>query len=101
MNLKLLVASAAVLFSLPAFAAGVNQRANRQEARINQGVQSGELTAREANRLDNRQDRIDAQLARDRADGPGLTPHERAKLQRHENRLSRDIYRQKHDAQRR
>jgi hypothetical protein len=99
MNLKLMVVSAVVLFGLPALASGVDRRANRQEARIDQGVKSGELNGREARRLDARQDAIDAQIARDRADGPGLTPHERAKIQRRENELNRDIYKQKHDAQ--
>lgn len=99
MNLKLLVASAAVFISIPSMAAEVDRRADNQQARINQGVRTGELTPREANRLDRRNDQLEAQIARDRADGPGLTPHERAKLQRKENRLSRDIYRQKHDAQ--
>jgi hypothetical protein len=97
MNLKLVAVAA--LFSLSAFAAEVDRRANHQQARINQGVQSGELNRPEAARLDRRQERIENEIARDRADGPGLTPAERAKIQRKENRLSRDIYRQKHDGQ--
>ena len=101
MNLKLLVASAAIFFALPTFAAGVDHRAANQQARINRGVRSGALTRPEANRLNRRQDRLEAEIARDRADGPGLTLNERVKLQRKENRLSRDIYRQKHDAQNR
>ena len=99
MNLKLLVASAAILFAVPSFAAGVDRRACRQQARINEGVHSGELNRNEAYRLERREAHLQNEIARDRADGPGLTLHERAKIQRQENRLSRDIYRQKHDRQ--
>lgn len=95
----LLAVVAAVLMASPALAAGVDRRQNRQQARIAQGVRSGELTAVEAARLERQQVRLGREIARDRADGPGLTLRERAKIQRHENRLSRQIYRQKHDGQ--
>lgn len=101
MNLKLLAASAAVFISIPSMAASVDRRAGRQQARISEGIQTGELTRPEAARLERREAHLQNELARDRADGRGLTVHERAKLQRQENRLSRDIYRQKHDAQQR
>jgi len=99
MKTRLLMLLCAVTLSAPAFAAGVNQRAFNQQQRIGQGVRSGELTPREAARLEGREAHLQAEVARDRADGRGFTVRERAHAQREENRISRDIYRQKHDAQ--
>lgn len=79
--------------SVSAFAGEVDRRANAEQARINEGVRSGELTRPEAREL-----KIRREIARDRALG-GITPVERAKINRDENRLSRDIAVQKHDAQ--
>jgi hypothetical protein len=76
--------------------ASVNGRQRRQQARIAQGVRSGELTGREAARLEARERHIRREERRYRADGV-LDPWERADLNRDLNRASRDIYRQKHD----
>ena len=75
----------------------IQQREINQENRIEQGVRSGELTPREAGRLDAQQARIQQDEARMKADG-NLTPRERAKLAREQNRASRNIYRKKHNA---
>jgi len=77
----------------------INAREARQERRIYQGIASGELTQREAARLDRQEDRIDKVEARYRRTGDGLSPRERQRLERDLNRTSRDIYRQKHDGQ--
>lgn len=79
-------------------AAGVNARQHRQHHRIEHGVRSGELTRRETARLAAEQRAIRAEERRYRADGT-LTPAERADLRRDLDRASRDIHRQKHDAQ--
>jgi hypothetical protein len=80
-------------------ASRVNARQRRQNARISGGVCSGQLTRREAARLRARE----AGLAHDervmRIDG--LSLRERRSLERRQDRLSRGIYRQKHDLQRR
>jgi hypothetical protein len=76
----------------------VQKREQRQEKRIDQGVQSGELNPREAGRLEREQARIKQDEERMKADGK-LTPQERRKLRREQNRASRHIYREKHDAQ--
>jgi hypothetical protein len=82
-----------------AFAAEVDRREARQEARISQGVQSGELTAGEAAHLERREARTEAEIARDRAaNGGKLTPAEKAKINQEQNRTSRQIYREKHNA---
>ena len=80
-------------------ARGINARQQREQARIRQGVRSGELTRREAARLEAEQARIRAHEAYARRSGGELTALERARLERQLNRASRDIYRQKHDRQ--
>lgn len=79
---------------------GVNARQQRQQVRISRGIQSGNLTPREASRLEQREAQLNRQEARYRASGNGLNPYERARLEREQNQLSRSIHRQAHDAQR-
>lgn len=78
----------------------VDARQAQQQGRINQGVASGELTRREARQLRHQQQHIAHAEARAKADGV-VTPGERAKLDRMQDRASRNIHRQKHDAQHR
>lgn len=75
---------------------GVDRRQENQQDRIGQGVQSGALTPGEAVRLEKEQAAIDRAQGRAGADGV-VTPKERARLHRMENRTSRDIYRKKHN----
>ena len=88
----------AVTAAVPADAR-INQRQNRQQSRIYNGVASGELNRREAGRLEAREARINRYEARSRADGGGLNWRERYRIERMQDRTSRAIYRQKHDAQ--
>jgi len=74
----------------------IQQRELNQEQRIQQGVNSGQVTPREAGRLDAQQARIQQQESRMKSDGQ-LTNRERAKLTREQNRASRNIYRKKHN----
>jgi hypothetical protein len=78
---------------------GINNRQQNQQQRIRQGVRSGELTRREAARLQTREARIRVNEAYARRSGGAFTLQERARIQRQLNRTSRDIYRQKHDNQ--
>lgn len=78
---------------------GVNKRQRNQQRRLNQGLQSGQLTGREYGRLERREGRIAQQEYRMRHDGNGLQPWERAKLEREQSHLSKNIYNQKHDNQ--
>src|SRR5882724_730127 len=74
------------------------QRNINQQKRIQQGMASGQLTNREASRLEAGQahvDRVEARAGRDGHVGAG----EQAQIQHSENVQSRRIYRQKHDAQ--
>ena len=76
----------------------VDRRERHQQRRIRQGVRSGELTHREARRLERQQAVTHAEEGAAKADGK-VTKRERRHLNRRENRTSRHIYRQKHDAQ--
>src|SRR4051812_9605865 len=60
----------------------INQRQENQQDRIAQGIKSGELTAREAARLEAQEARINRLEAKLRESGDKLTPKERAKLER-------------------
>ena len=88
----------AALVSCTAFAAEVDQREANQQARISQGVRSGQLTEGETAHLENREAHISNEIARDRAaNGGHLTAAERAKVNRQQDRTSAAIYRDKHN----
>jgi hypothetical protein len=89
-----------ILAAGSAFALGPIQRhQGRNQARINQGVRSGELTRPEARRLQARENSIQRSITRNRIDGGGLSLAERRRIGRRQNALSRSIVRQKHDGQ--
>lgn len=95
---KILAAVLAVSMSASAFAAEVDRRQANQQARIAEGVESGQLTPGETARLERKEAKIRREIRRDRAaNGGKLTPAEKAKINREENRTSRQIYRAKHD----
>ena len=77
---------------------GINARQENQKDRIQQGVQSGELTKREAKRLRTEERGIRAEERAFKSDGT-LDKTERKVLNQDLNHTSRQIYRQKHDTQ--
>jgi hypothetical protein len=79
---------------------GIDQRQANQERRIDKGIASGELTKRETRRLEREQNAINRAEGKARADGV-VTAKERHRLHHAQNKASRDIKRQKHDAQQR
>ncbi len=90
----------ALALGLPAGAAEVDQREANQQKRIAEGVENGSLTPKETANLENREAKIHNEIKTDRAaNGGKLTPAERAKINREQNRTSRAIYRKKHNAQ--
>lgn len=97
---------AALLISvLPAIALAqplttrIDQRKELQQQRIEQGVQSGQLTAKEAARLQKGQAKV--QKMEDRATKDGvLTLKERDRIERAQDKQDKKIYREKHDKQR-
>ena len=76
----------------------INRRQHREQRRIYNGIRSGELTRREAARLEAEQFRIRAYERRAKRDGD-LTRRERYRLDHMLDRGSRNIYRQTHDRQ--
>jgi hypothetical protein len=77
----------------------VNAREQNQQNRIANGIKSGELTPKEAGKLERQQQHINNQEKRDMAKHNGhLTKAEQAKLNREQNRASRNIYAKKHNA---
>jgi hypothetical protein len=75
--------------------AGVQRNINQQN-RIEQGIQSGQLTNREASQLERGQARVDRAKARAGADGH-VSKGKQARIQHQENTQSRHIYRDKHN----
>ena len=76
----------------------IDQRQANQEQRIDQGVASGQLNKREANRLNREQRHINRMENRVKADGV-VTKKERARIGAAQNRASRHLAREKHDLQ--
>jgi hypothetical protein len=92
--------AALVLAALPlaASAGEVDNRIHNQQARINQGVASGQMTRGEYARTETRLDRINAGRRHDlRANGGRLTAAEKHNLNVRENHLSNTIYFDKHN----
>lgn len=82
----------------PTATAKIDQRQANQQKRIDQGVASGALTPKETAKLEKRETKIAADKVVAKSDGT-VTKAERRKLKREENRASKAIYKQKHDAQ--
>ncbi len=95
-------AIASLLFASMAYAQAdtpvVDQRQANQEQRIDRGLAGGQLTDREANRLNNQQRHINKMENKAKSDGV-VTKKERAKLHAAQDRASRHIAREKHDRQ--
>lgn len=81
-------------------AARVDNRQDRQDTRIDQGVASGELTRPEQARMGVQQARIGRMENRIEADGK-VTGKEALRLERKQDQASRSIARNKHDRQHR
>jgi hypothetical protein len=93
-----LIALGAAMLPGAASAGEVNNRVNRQQARINQGVASGQLTGREYNHDESRLDRINAAREHDlKMNGGHLTAAEHSRLNQRLNGDSRQIYFTKHN----
>jgi predicted transglutaminase-like cysteine proteinase len=72
--------------------AGTVQRDVNQQTRIEAGLKGGSLSTKEAGRLEKEESQVDRLQARDLKDGQ-LTPRERARLVRVQNKASADIRR--------
>lgn len=73
------------------------QRNINQQSRIEQGIQSGQLTNKETSQLERGQGRVDRAEARAGADGH-VSAREQARIQNRANNQSQKIYRDKHNS---
>jgi septal ring factor EnvC (AmiA/AmiB activator) len=103
---KLIITSLLISLAAPAFAqtpsdarsTEINNRAANEQQRIDQGVQSGQLTTKEASHLEKKQARTDKHIAKAEANGK-VSKHEARKINKEENKESNAIHEQKHDGQ--
>src|SRR5215813_5095395 len=93
--LMLVLCAAARAQEQPAAVAA--QRDANQQQRIEQGLQSGQLSTKEAGQLERKEQHIDQQESRALKSGGALTPQEKARITREQNAVSADIYRDKHN----
>ena len=102
MKQMLLAVSALVLMTGMPYAQAetpvIDQRQANQEQRIDQGIASGQLNEREANRLNKQQEHISKMEDRAKSDGV-MTKRERARISAAQHRASHHIAREKHDRQ--
>ena len=76
----------------------VGQRRENQQDRIAQGIRSGQMTAGEAAKTENREQGINQQIHADRqANGGHLTTAEKKQINKEQNGASKQIYHQKHN----
>lgn len=76
----------------------VNQREENQQKRIANGINNGSLSPKETANLEKREASLQRQEKADMAKHNGhLTKAEQRRLNRRENRISRSIYRDKHN----
>ena len=94
------LAAASLAAALPAAAQPIDQREQRQNHRIEQGVRSDELTPRQAHRLHRREASIrhEERVMRERHGGR-LNAYDRHVLNRRLDRNSNAIFVKKHDGQ--
>lgn len=102
MNTPRLVIALVAIASGSAFAqSAANEFVERnvnQQQRIEQGLQSGQLTTREASRLEREEGRVERMESKAMQDGR-VTPNEAHRIGQAQNNVSHDIYREKHDTQ--
>jgi uncharacterized membrane protein YebE (DUF533 family) len=96
--LAAILAAAALPLAAQTNTPRIDQREANQQARIQQGVQSGQLTPRETAKLEKGQAKVDTMEAKAKSDGV-VTAKERKKITKAQNKQSRKIHREKHDKQ--
>lgn len=77
----------------------VAQRKENQQDRIANGAKSGQLTAGETSKLENKEAAINGETRADRAaNGGKLTSTEKQQINHQQNQVSKQIYQDKHNA---
>ena len=102
MKIRIIIAFLALLSVSAISATAQNDRGLQDERqRIHQGVQSGQLTHREAARLNVQKAQLRDEAIRYKANDGRFGPRERADLRKDNRRLSRNICIQKHNRHKR
>jgi Skp family chaperone for outer membrane proteins len=79
----------------------VHERKLNQQNRIAKGIENGGLTANEAGKLENKEANLTKEKEQMRtADGGHLTSADRHTLHQQQDKLSKQVYKQKHDSAR-
>jgi len=79
----------------------IQQRKENQQARIGNGVKNGTLSPRETVNLEKKEGALNHEIHHDRVqNGGNPTNKEKAQVNRQQNHLSRQIYKDKHDGPR-
>ena len=80
--------------------ATIEKRKDNQQKRIAKGVASGSLTAKETAKLENKEVKLNQTIAQERtANGGKLTAAQKRQVAHRQNAISKDIAKEKHDAQ--
>src|SRR5580704_7918516 len=102
---RIILTAAAVFLAAGAFAQSttptseVGQRVENQQDRIAQGVKSGSLTAGETSNLEKKESAINQEVRTDRSlNGGHLTGQEKQIVNGQQNKMSNQIYQDKHNA---
>jgi hypothetical protein len=103
-NMFLTFVAAGVVLSATGIASAqegrIQQRKENQQQRIANGVENGSLTPKETAHLENKEANLNKEIRTDRkANGGNLTNNQKRQINRQQNRLSKNIYNQKHDGQ--
>lgn len=76
----------------------VNRREARQQKRIGEGVENGKLTSKQTTNLEKRETSVQNREKKDMAAHDGhLTKAEQKGINRQQNRISKSIYKDKHN----
>ena len=78
-------------------AGAIEERQKRQQERIGEGIQSGELKPKEAMKLEAEQAKIRRKKRRFRRNDGKLGPKEKAIIKHDQDKASKHIYKEKHD----
>jgi len=80
----------------------IQERKHMQQARIRQGEKSGQLTRGETRHIEKQEHALNKEERQMRKeDGGKLTAQDRAKLNRQQNHLTKEIYNDKHNDRKR
>ena len=96
MRRTILTVAAALLVASPVLAGDIERHENNQDQRIENGVESGRITPKEAQRLENEQETIKDERARALEDGR-ITHKEHREIRHDQKKANRDIHKKKHN----